>query len=293
MDSMTVTERLITAVPTPFDNTGELDLTALHDLLVDVAPRVDAVLMAGTTGEFPALTDEERLAVFAEALAVFGPERTIAHIGHASSRQVTRIATAARDIGVGRFALLTPFYLPTDEVGLSRWFRDGIDAVRGAELYLYVFPERTGISVSPSHARDLLDLPGVSGLKVSGTPTRELPEYIAAIRPGQRLWSGDDATLPTVITAGGEGVISGVSAALPRLFGDLRDVLAEGADAASLQTEVMRAVSHVGPTIPRLHRALHLRSGHTWATRMSGPDVSAEDTASIEALVAAERNRGG
>lgn len=270
-----MTDRLISAVPVPFTADGDLDRPALEKVLAGLGPHVDGALLAGTTGEFPALTDDERLEVFATGVEVLGAERVIAHLGHASARQVLALAEPTRRLGIDRLALLTPYYLPTDDDGVLRFF-EALSREHGdAALYAYVFPERTGLDVSVELLARVLALPGFAGVKLSGGAADRRLEYATALGDGQALWSGDDATFPQVVADGGTGVVSGVSAAFPQLFGTLAAALDAGEHrrAEQLQVEVTDVVRLTGPSVSRLKAALACRTGDTWAGRMPLPGV--------------------
>lgn len=285
--SMSERELVITAVPTPFTDDGAVDLGALESLLAELSPRVDGVLMAGTTGEFPALSDDERVRLFEIAVSALGAGRVIAHIGHASGYQVRRLAEASLAVGVRRFALLTPYYLPTDAPGVLRWYADVSRDLDGYEIYPYLFPERTGLVVEPDLVREVMTLPGMAGLKVSGAAAARVADYVGVLGVGQRLWSGSDGELPSLLGAGGHGVISGVSAAFPDLFARLRAAVATAQGSVpEAQNDVEQAVRLVGPSISRLLLALRLRTGSPWAGRMSGPSVDEETVEAIRAAVA-------
>lgn len=279
-----IPERLICAVPTPFGADGALDLQALTNLLVELEAEVDAVLMAGTTGEFPALDDHERLTTFTAALEIFGAGRVIAHVGAASLLQVHRLAVAAAELGLRRFALLTPYYLPVDDASVVDWFQSSAQIMKNCTLYPYLFPERTGVTVSPTVVGEILAIPCVQGLKVSGTASATIHAWADVLRPGQQLWSGNDADLPGVLAAGGHGVISGVSAAFPRLFGHLRRTVRDGGCLDTAQSRVVAAVA-AASSVPLLHEALRIRTGHVWACRMPGQVVTKSNTNAIEALL--------
>ena len=91
---------VFSAVPTLFSRDGEIDLEANRALYKTVAGLLDGLFVAGTTGEFPALDDAERLALFELALAEAGPDRVIAHIGAPDARHSGRLARAAAALGV-------------------------------------------------------------------------------------------------------------------------------------------------------------------------------------------------
>ncbi|WP_298993094.1 dihydrodipicolinate synthase family protein [uncultured Pseudokineococcus sp.] len=283
-----MTDHLVSAVPVPFTPDGALDGDAYTGVLRDLEPHVDAVLVAGTTGEFPALDDDERLEVFRVAVDVLGAPRVIAHVGHGSSHQVLRLAAATRDLGVDRLALLSPYYLPTDDAGTVDFFAALSKEQGDAELYGYFFPERTGAVVPVDVVGEVLALPGLAGMKLSGGASAQLHEHLAVRRPGQAVWSGDDATFGRVLAAGGTGVVSGVSSLFPATFGALRTALVTGdtAEADRLQAVVERLVGLVGPSVARLKTGLALRTGAPWAARMAQPAVPADLRADIAGAVA-------
>ena len=101
---------ILSAVPTLFAADGEVDREANRALYKVVAGQLDGLFVAGTTGEFPALDDTERLTLFELALAEAGPDRVIAHIGAPDARHSARLARgrggARRDQDRGHHALL-------------------------------------------------------------------------------------------------------------------------------------------------------------------------------------------
>lgn len=280
--------KIISAVPVPFTANGDIDFSTYENLLAAIDPHVDSVLAAGTTGEFPALDDEERIKLFAATKSVLGAERTIAHLGHASLRQVIRIAEGADKLGINRFALLTPYYLPTDPKGTYEHFRTISERFPTHPLYAYLFPDRAGYEVSASELEAILRLPAVVGVKLSGGAAGKIAEYSQVVGPDQELFSGDDSTLPRVMALGGHGVVSGVSSAFPKTFAALVDALDKGDEPtiAKIQADVKEIVSMVGSPLSHLKYALAARTGATWACRMSQPAVAGDVASRIEALVA-------
>ena len=267
-----MTAQIVSALPIPFSADGAVQWDTFDALLTRVEPHVHAALVAGTTGEFPALDDDERQEAFRRACQVLGADRVIAHIGHASLHQVVRLGRAAATLGITRMATLTPYYLPADDAAVIEFYRGVTAALPGIEHYVYLFPERTGIVVSPAAFREIMSLPGVRGAKLSGAATDLLVQYIAELQPGQELYSGDDSTLPTVLSEGGTGVVSGVSAAYPETFGRLAAALDDdlnGAAAAGLQATVVQLVALTGPSIIRLKAAVSANVPGHWDSRMS------------------------
>jgi 4-hydroxy-tetrahydrodipicolinate synthase len=212
---------ILAAVPTLFGPDGELDRDANRALYKLIAGLLDGLLVAGTTGEFPALDDDERLWLAEQALAEAGPDRVIVHIGAPDARHAARLARAAVALGARRIAAITPYYLPARPDELVTHYRSVREAAPGAELYAYIFPERTGLTVSPSLLADAARAADLAGAKISGSASADLAGYVAAA-PGLRIFSGNDADPWATTRAGGEGVISGRSSAYPELYRALR-----------------------------------------------------------------------
>jgi 4-hydroxy-tetrahydrodipicolinate synthase len=271
---------VLSAVPTLFSPEGELDPGANRALYKLVAGLVDGLFVAGTTGEFPALEDAERLWLFELALAEAGPDRVIAHIGAPDARHAARLARAAAGLGATRIAAITPYYLPARPDELAAHYRRIRDAAPGPELYAYIFPERTGLHVPPPLFAEVADAAGLAGAKTSGSAAADLAGYVAAA-PGLRIFSGNDTDPWATMRAGGAGVISGRSSAYPELYAAL------GQDPA--EQERLDRVVALGASIGRLKHALQLRglvSGSSPAARMTVDPPDAKTAAAIAAQVA-------
>lgn len=241
---------LISATTTPFTAEGELDLVGARRLFRHLDAHVDAVLLTGTMGEFPALTEAERLALYEVGLEVFGPARVIAHVGTESTRTSLRLARAAAGLGVGRLALITPYYLPATPDEVVAHVARVTEAVP-AQWYGYLFPERTGVGLEPSELARVVEAAALSGFKISGAASARLVEYASACGPGVELYSGYDAGVPQAVADGAAGVISGFSSAFPRPFRALVDAIGRSDPAAVevAQEAVLEIMAVMGNSI--------------------------------------------
>ena len=275
---LTTAPVVLSAVPTLFDADGEVDPGANQALYKLVAGLVDGLLVAGTTGEFPALEDAERLSLFELALAEAGPDRVIAHIGAPDARHAIRLARAAVALGATRIAAITPYYLPARPGELADHYRRIHEAVPGPEFYAYIFPERTGLPVPPPLFAEVAEAAGLAGAKISGSASADLAGYVAAA-PGLRIFSGNDADPWATMRAGGAGVISGRSSAYPEVYAALRDD-------PGVQEQLDRIVA-LGASIGRIKHALHVRGLAASAVgRMTVDPPEEELAAAIAAEVA-------
>jgi 4-hydroxy-tetrahydrodipicolinate synthase len=277
---------VFSAVPTLFGVTGDLDLDANRALYKLVAGLVDGLFVAGTTGEFPALEDSERLALFELALAEAGPDRVIAHIGAPDARHASRLAQAAAALGVRRIAAITPYYLPARPDELATHYQRIRDAAPGPELYAYIFPERTGLHVPPPLFAQVAEAAGLAGAKVSGSASADLAGYVTTA-PGVAIFSGNDANPAAAMRAGGAGVISGRSSAYPEVYAALRDETRR--HRPQEQARLDRIVA-LGASIGRIKHALAERGLASTTARMTvdppDPDTAAAITAEVAALLA-------
>jgi 4-hydroxy-tetrahydrodipicolinate synthase len=259
---------VITATPTPFLADGSLDLPSARRLFTMLADAgVDAWFVAGSTGEFPALDDDERLALYGAALEIGGPKRVIAHVGAASAWQAAGLVRSARELGVRRFAAVTPYYLPASAAGVEAAIGTIAGAADGLPLYLYLIPRLTGTEVSPAEAAALVGRFGLAGLKLS-IPGTAFLAAVAELLPTTELLSGEDRLLEEVAAAGGHGVVSGVSSACPDVFTAWADALAAGDDdrRAAARRRAERAVDAIAPRISHAKVALEALGIFTTST---------------------------
>jgi 4-hydroxy-tetrahydrodipicolinate synthase len=302
---------VLAAVPTPFAADGSLDTACARRYFAFIADRADGMLVAGTTGEFPALDDDERLALVEIALEAAGPDRVIAHIGAPDAYRAARLARRAAHLGARRIAAITPYYLAPSFAEVTDYYLRIREAAPAAGLYAYIFPERTVVTVTPSQFCELADTVGLAGAKFSGSAARNVAAC-AAERPGLRIFSGDDSDLAATLQSGGAGIISGRTAAYPEVFAGLAAALAgsrvsasgsaggglgsaagdlgsaaggsalaavpaeEAADAAAARQADVTAVAALGASIGLIKEALRARGFGPMAARMpvNSPDAA-------------------
>jgi len=281
----------ICAAITPFDENGDLDADGLRPLFESIrSSGMDHVFAAGTTGEFTALTDEERLTVLTAALEVFGSEGVYAHIGAASTRQAARLARAAYQAGARRLAAITPYYVTAGPVSTVQHFRALTEAVPHAEVFAYVFPQRATTDVSPQTLAEIAALPGMAGAKLSGRSTAELKPYLAAVPDDFAMFSGADREVIDLAAAGCAGIVSGVSSVFPEPFVRAVSMINSGTDPSSCQPDIEKAVAALGGGDMHLVKAgVGYRGLPSGAPRVSTDPPSEKDLAALREAVAAAR----
>lgn len=250
---------ILSALTTPLTPAGEIHREAFRANLERLVGLVDGVFVAGTTGEFPALTPAEHAGLVAQALEVFGPQRVVVHVGAASTRQALELTREARGLGALRYAAITPYYIPASPGGVLRHWA-AINEECGGELYGYVYPDVAVTDLAPRDLPEVLKS-GIAGIKVSDSASKRVDEYLDNAPEGFKLWSGNDADVPAVMAAGGTGTVSGVSGVIPRPWAALRDAMRDGdaKGAATAQEVIKKVVPVLGASIAHLKHALHVQ----------------------------------
>lgn len=264
---------LVSAVPVPFDADGDLDVSGQKTLLRHLKDAgIGGVFIAGTTGEFTALDDDERATVLRAALEVYGVDGVYMHVGAAAARQAESLTAQAVALGARKLAAITPFYLPAGPAALIDYYRR-LDAVAGdARMYVYLFAARTGSTVTPDQLAQLATIPSIVGAKISGEPNSQVLQYVRAAPDDFEVYSGNDIDFGEFVRAGGTGAVSGVSSVFPRPFLDLADALDRSDDqaAALAQERVKRAVAAAnGADIALLKAGLSLQGLPAGPTRVA------------------------
>jgi 4-hydroxy-tetrahydrodipicolinate synthase len=233
---------------------------------------IGGVFIAGTTGEFTALDDDEQAVVLSAALEVYGADAVYMHVGASAARQAERLAAQAVALGARRLAAITPFYLPAGPATLIDYYRR-LDAVAGdAQIYVYLFAARTGTTVTPDQLAELATIPSVAGAKISGESNSAVLQYVRAVPEDFEVYSGNDIDFGDFVRAGGTGAVSGVSSVFPRPFLDLADALKRGDDQAAVaaQDRVKQAVAAAdGADIALLKAGLSLQGLPAGPTRVA------------------------
>ena len=204
-----------TALVTPFSN-GKVDYSMLRKLLHrQMAAGIHAVVLCGTTGEAPTLTDEEKLTIFQQAKEFTGDDCTIiAGTGSNSTQHALTLSRAAEEVGADALLVVSPYYNKATAEGLLAHYT----AVAGAvhiPVIAYNVPGRTGVDIPVEVYAQLAEIPNIAGVKEASSDITKI-NRIRSVCPGDfSVWSGNDSMIVPVMALGGQGVISVLSNLLP------------------------------------------------------------------------------
>jgi len=199
--------RVLTAMVTPFDERGGLDLDAARDLARWlVAQGNDGLVVAGTTGESPVLSDREKLdlwAAVAEAVTV----PVIAGTGSNDTAHSVHLTGEASRLGIAGLLVVTPYYNRPSQRGLEGHFR-AVCAATSLPVMLYDIPVRTGRKVSSGLLATLArDVANLVALKDAAGNPGETAAVVASAPSGFEVYSGDDSMTLPLLAVGAVGVV--------------------------------------------------------------------------------------
>ncbi len=201
--------KIVTAMVTPFDSKGNIDFaktTSLVNYLLENG--TDSLVIAGTTGESPTLTTEEKVALFRHVVSVVnGRVPVIAGTGTNNTRASIELTKKAEEIGVDAVMLVAPYYNKPNQEGLYQHFK-AIAESTSLPVMLYNIPGRSVVNIAVDTVVRLSEIPNIVAVKDASGNLDAMTEIIARTREDFQLYSGDDSITLPVLAIGGAGVVS-------------------------------------------------------------------------------------
>jgi 4-hydroxy-tetrahydrodipicolinate synthase len=201
---------VLTAIVTPFNPDGSVNYDKFRELasyLVDHGS--DGLVVAGTTGESPTLSDDEKLELFAVAVDAVGPRATvIAGTGTYDTRRSASLTERADALGVDGFLVVTPYYNKPPQRAIVRHFEEIADRT-DKPIVAYNIPARVVINIEPATVAQLAEIDNVAAVKQAHDNLDEA-RFIAQ-ETRLDLYSGDDPITLAFLELGGVGVVSVIS----------------------------------------------------------------------------------
>lgn len=234
--------RLLTALISPFTADGRLDAGLAAELAGLLCARgSDGFVLAGTTGESPTLTAEEKLRLCrAVRDAVDGRAQVWLGTGSYNTRESAELTSAAEQAGAQGVMAVVPYYSRPPQQGLVLHFRT-IAAATDLPVMVYNIPGRTGCNLLPQTlAQIVAEAPNVSAVKEASRDLEQVAE-IARLLPGLHIYSGDDQLTLPILSLGGRGVVSVASHLVPERLAGMLDAAAAGrwVEARAIQAQLL------------------------------------------------------
>ena len=194
---------VLTAMVTPFREDGSVDFDSFQRLarfLVENGS--DGVVVAGTTGESPNLSDDERIDLFRAAIEAVGDNATVvAGTGTYSTAHSVHLTDQAHELGADAFLVVTPYYNKPPQRGIVAHFEE-IARVSDKPIVVYNIPGRAVVNIEPETITRLAEVPGVRAVKQANDDLTQAQHIVAT---GLDLYAGDDNLIQPFLELGGLG----------------------------------------------------------------------------------------
>ena len=196
---------VLTAILTPFRADGEVDVDKFRELAVYLVDHgSDGLVVAGTTGESPTLSDHEKLELFAAAKDAVGDRATVvANTGTYDTAHSAHLTGEAHDLGVDGILAVTPYYNKPPQRAIVRHFQE-VACMTDRPVIAYNIPSRVVVNIEPGTMDELAEIENLAGVKQAYA---DLDEARHIVDIGLTLYAGDDNLIFPFLELGGTGGI--------------------------------------------------------------------------------------
>ncbi len=231
--------RVLTAMATPFDEGGAVDFNqaaALAKHLVDNGS--DGIVVAGTTGESPTLSDEEKIRLVRTVKeAVGGRAAVVAGTGTNDTKHSMHLTREAQRAGADGILLVNPYYNRPSQDGLYAHFRTVAESTP-LPCMLYNIPGRTGVNCTPETIAKLSEVSNITAVKEASGNLDQSSEIRKRTNDDFRIYSGDDSLTLPILSVGGSGVVSVASHLVGREIQEMVKAYERGDARKALQIHI-------------------------------------------------------
>lgn len=212
-----------TALVTPFKD-GKIHYSMLELLLKrQLDAGISAIVVAGTTGESPTLTDAEKIELFRKSKEFVGEKcKIIAGTGSNNTTHSIELSIAAQENGADGLLVVSPYYNKATPGGICKHYFAICEAV-SLPLIVYNVPGRTGLDIPVSVYQELANIPNIAGIKEASTDITKIARILNVCGDNMPIWSGNDDQIVPVMALGGCGVISVLSNVMPKQTKEICD----------------------------------------------------------------------
>jgi 4-hydroxy-tetrahydrodipicolinate synthase len=274
---------VLTATVTPFDADGAVDYERYRELcafLVDNGS--DGVVVSGTTGESPTLSDGERVELLRVAIDAIGDRATVlAGTGTNSTTHSIHLTEEAHEAGADGFLVVTPYYNKPPPRGIVEHFK-AVAAASDRPVMVYNIPSRVVINIEPETMAQLAEIPNVTSVKQAND---DLEQARRIVELGLDLYAGDDNIVYPFLELGGKGGVCVhthvVGPQVKEMVRRFRDGDSEGA--RRIHEELAPAYELLGVTTGpiQIKAALNLLGQDVGGLRLPLVEASEEERAEI------------
>ena len=201
--------RLLTAMITPFNEDGSVNYDAAQRLARQLCDDgSDGVVVAGTTGESPTLSDDEKVELVRQIRQVLPDKNVVAGTGTTDTHHSARLSGRAITAGADALLCVVPYYNKPPQEGMYQHF---CEIAKAGPVIMYNIQSRTGINMTAATTLRCAEVPNVIGVKEASGDINQMGFVCAGAPAGFHVWSGDDNFTLPLLAVGGYGVICVIS----------------------------------------------------------------------------------
>lgn len=230
-----------TAIVTPFAD-DSINFPVFDQLINrQLAARVSAITVCGTTGESAAMSSDEKLLLIQRAVSYTAHRcKIIAGTGSNHTKEAIRMSKMAEAYGADGLLVVTPYYNKTSQAGLIRHYEAIADSVN-IPIIVYHVPSRTGMHISAETYEILSRHPNINGVKEAASDLPLVSRIMNRCGENLNVWSGNDDTTVAMMALGAKGVISTSANLVPKKFVRMCAACLSGdySAAAKMQNDLM------------------------------------------------------
>jgi 4-hydroxy-tetrahydrodipicolinate synthase len=282
--------QVLTAMVTPFDQNGEIDFNATKMLVEHLITNgTDSLVVAGTTGESPTLTTEEKIELFKCVVeAAAGRVHVIAGTGSNNTQASMSLTKLAEETGVDGIMLVAPYYNKPSQEGLYQHFKTIAEST-SLPVMLYNIPGRSIVNISVETVVRLSEIPNVVSIKEASGNLDAMAEIISKTPSDFTLYSGDDGLTIPVLAIGGAGVISVASHIIGNDMQEMINAFKNGDVQKAAATHrnllpIMRAL-FIAPSPSPVKAALNLNGIQVGGVRLPMVPLSNKEQSALEEVL--------
>ncbi|MBM7655151.1 4-hydroxy-tetrahydrodipicolinate synthase [Neobacillus cucumis] len=282
--------RVSTAMVTPFDKNGHIDFgktTQLVNYLIDNG--TDSLVIAGTTGESPTLSKEEKLALFDHVVKVVKKRiPVIAGTGSNNTYASIELTKRAESLGVDAIMAVGPYYNKPNQEGLYQHFK-AIAEATALPLMVYNIPGRSSVNIQPETIIRLSEIPNIVAVKEASGDLSAMARIISNTPEDFVLYSGDDSLTIPVLSIGGAGVISVASHVIGNQIQEMVKAFIDGenAKAAKLHQHLLPLMQGLfaAPSPGPVKTALQINGLDVGSVRLPLVGLTQQERTTLTALL--------
>ena len=201
--------KVLTAMITPFDEKLDVNYREAVKIARHLAENgSEGIVVAGTTGEAPNLSAEEKIKLFQEIKQAVGNSlKVIGGVGTYSTTESVKLARRCSDIGIDGIMAVVPYYNKPSQEGLYQHFK-AIAEATDLPVMLYNIPGRTSVNMLPQTVRRLAEIPNIVCIKEAAGNMDQVSELKTSLPDTFTIYSGDDSLTLPMLSLGGAGVVS-------------------------------------------------------------------------------------